>query len=78
MHTLVETARSGLVDLNGPGHYIQWGVLQISWANATVILLMILVFVLALVLPFPGTRRASAERASRTGSSASSPRGNRS
>jgi hypothetical protein len=48
---------SGLIDLNGPGHYISWGFVQISWANAIVILLMIAVFVLALVLPFPGSKR---------------------
>jgi hypothetical protein len=45
------------VDLNGPGHYLEWGVIKISVANAIVILLMLLVFVLALVLPFPGGRK---------------------
>jgi hypothetical protein len=50
-------APAALVDLNGPGHYISWGFVQISWANAIVILLMIVVFVVALVLPFPGGRR---------------------
>jgi len=41
-------------DLNQPGHYLQWGPVSISTANFIVILLMIAVFVLALVLPFPG------------------------
>jgi hypothetical protein len=45
------------VDLNGPGHYISFGILNISVANAIVILLMVAVFVLALVLPFPGGRK---------------------
>ena len=45
---------AGLIDLNGDGSYLSWGVIQLSWANAVVILLMIVVFVLALVLPFPG------------------------
>ncbi|MER6096635.1 hypothetical protein ABT154_12425 [Streptomyces sp. NPDC001728] len=45
------------VDLGGTGYYIHWGVLQISAANAVVIALMLLVFVLALFLPFPGGRR---------------------
>jgi hypothetical protein len=45
------------VDLNGPGHYLQWGIVQISVANAVVILAMVFVFVLALVLPFPGGRK---------------------
>jgi hypothetical protein len=45
------------IDLNHPGHYLHWGVLQISVANLVVILLMIAVFVAALLLPFPGGRR---------------------
>lgn len=44
------------VDLNGPGHYVHWGVIQISVANLVVILVMVALFVLALVLPFPGRR----------------------
>ena len=43
--------------LNGPGHYLHWGVIQISLANLIVIGLMLAVFGLALVLPFPGRRR---------------------
>ena len=42
-----------LVNLNGSGHYIHWGFIQISVANFVVILLMIAVFVLAVLLPFP-------------------------
>lgn len=45
------------VDLDHPGHYLDWGVIQISVANLVVIGLMLLVFVLALVLPFPKGRR---------------------
>jgi hypothetical protein len=36
-----------------PGKYIHWGVLQISVTNATIIAVMIVLFVLALVVPFP-------------------------
>ena len=36
-----------------PGRYISLGVLQISVTNATIIGVMILVFILALVVPFP-------------------------
>ena len=47
------------VNLNHPGHYLTWGVIQISVANLIVIGVMVVVFVLALVLPFPkGRRRA--------------------
>ncbi len=46
----------GLVNLDKPGHYIHWGVVQLSLANLIVILGMVLVFVLALVVPFPKPR----------------------
>jgi len=36
-----------------PGKYIHWGVIQISVANAAIIGVMIVVFILALVIPFP-------------------------
>ncbi len=37
------------------GHYLHWGVIQISLANLLIIFAMIAVFVLALILPFPGS-----------------------
>lgn len=37
-------------------YYLHWGVIQISLANFLIIAAMIAVFVLALVLPFPGSR----------------------
>jgi len=37
----------------GPGKYIHWGVIQISVANAIIIAVMVLLFTLALVVPFP-------------------------
>jgi hypothetical protein len=38
------------------GRYIDWGVLHVSVGNLVVVLVMLVVFVLALVLPFPGER----------------------
>jgi len=35
------------------GHYIHWGVISISVTNLAIIGAMLLIFVLALVLPFP-------------------------
>ncbi len=35
------------------GHYFHWGVISISVTNLLIILAMVVVFVLALVLPFP-------------------------
>lgn len=43
-----------LASMDSPAHYLQWGWLQISVPNLVVIVLMLIVFVLALVLPFPG------------------------
>jgi hypothetical protein len=53
----VTRALAAPIDLNGTGNYIHWGVVQISVANLVVIGLMVLVFVLALLLPFPRGRR---------------------
>jgi hypothetical protein len=44
---------ASIVDLNHSGHYLHWGVVQISLANFIVIVLMIVVFVIALFAPFP-------------------------
>jgi hypothetical protein len=45
---------SGLSSVAGaPGKYIAWGVIQISVTNLTVICVMIVLFILALVVPFP-------------------------
>jgi hypothetical protein len=45
------------IDLSRPGHYIHWGWFQISFANLFVILLMIAVFVIAVLIPFPRGNR---------------------
>jgi hypothetical protein len=42
-------------------HYFHWGVVQISLANLLVIAAMVVIFILALVLPFP---HGSADRES--------------
>jgi hypothetical protein len=44
-------------NLNHPAHVVEWHFIQLSVANIVVIALMILVFVLAIVLPFPGAAR---------------------
>ncbi len=45
------------INLNHPGRYVHWGVIQISVANLVLILIMIAIFAVAILLPFPGTRR---------------------
>lgn len=51
---------AALVNLGGTGHYVHWGFIQLSVANLVVILLMVVVFALAIVLPFP--RRGGRDR----------------
>jgi len=50
---------SSIVSLNGNGHYVHWGFIQLSVANLVVIALMVIVFVAALLIPFrrPGSDR---------------------
>ncbi|WP_406499935.1 hypothetical protein OG936_35655 [Streptomyces sp. NBC_00846] len=55
--TLPEHVLGAPVDLGGTGYYVHWGVLQISAANLVVIALMLIVFALALLLPFPRGRQ---------------------
>jgi len=44
------------IDLNHPGTYLHWSVLTISLANLILVAIMIVIFGLALFLPFPGGR----------------------
>ena len=46
-----------IVPLNHLGHYLSWGWFQISVTNLVVIVLMVVTFIAALALPFPGKRR---------------------
>lgn len=43
--------------MNGVQHYFDWGIIHISAANLIVIALMIAVFILAVMLPYPGGER---------------------
>ncbi len=47
---------ASLINLNHPGHYYHWSILTISLANLVIVLTMIVIFFLALVLPFPGNK----------------------
>ena len=44
-------------NLNHPAHTVDWSFIHLSVSNVVVIALMIVVFVLAIVLPFPGAAR---------------------
>jgi hypothetical protein len=47
---------AAVVNLNKPPYYVRWGVVQLSLANVVVIALMVAVFVVALIVPFPKGR----------------------
>lgn len=46
-----------IIPLNNLGHYLHWHFILISVSNLIVIGLMIVTFVAALLLPFPGRSR---------------------
>lgn len=46
-----------VIDLNGKPHYIHSGWFLISVANLVVIVAMIVVFALAIAIPFPRDRK---------------------
>jgi hypothetical protein len=47
------TVLGAAVDLSHPAHYVHWHFFQMSVPNVVVIVLMIVVFILAIALPFP-------------------------
>jgi hypothetical protein len=47
---------AALVNMNTPAHYLHWHWILISVPNAALIVLMLVVFALAIGLPFPGDR----------------------
>lgn len=56
------SASLGQPVISAAGHYLHWGVVQISLTNFLIILGMIAVFVLALVVPFPGSHSDASEQ----------------
>ncbi|HEV7196500.1 MAG TPA: hypothetical protein VGN19_11205 [Pedococcus sp.] len=50
------TTRVLTAGLDGPAHFLTWGPLQISLGNLVTIAIIVALFVLAIVLPFPKPR----------------------
>jgi hypothetical protein len=48
--------------LSGHAHFLDWWVIQISLANLIVIVIMVVLFVLAVVVPFPHARDSVEDR----------------
>ncbi len=47
---------SGVINLDQPGTYLHWSILDVSVANLVLIAVMVVIFGLALILPFPAGR----------------------
>src|SRR5215470_19129910 len=47
---------AGPIDLNQPGSYWHWSIFNISVANLVLIAVMVVIFGVALILPFPKGR----------------------
>jgi hypothetical protein len=48
---------AAVFNLNHPAHTVDWHFIHLSVSNVVVIGLMLIVFVLAILLPFPGAGR---------------------
>jgi hypothetical protein len=55
---------AAVFNLNHPSHLVHWHFFQMSVSNIVVIGLMLVVFVLAIALPFPGAESRRRGRAS--------------
>src|SRR5439155_15834946 len=44
---------SGVINLDQPGTYLHWSIFTVSVANLVLIAVMVIIFGVALVLPFP-------------------------
>jgi hypothetical protein len=47
---------SGVINLDQPGTYLHWSIFTVSVANLVLIAVMVVIFGVALVLPFPKGR----------------------
>jgi hypothetical protein len=56
------TLFGSLIDLDKPGNYIHWGFIQMSYGNLIVILLMVVVFLLAILIPFKSHKSKEGDR----------------
>src|ERR1700733_11035613 len=52
---------AGPINMNQPGTYLHWSIFQVSVANLALIAVMVVIFGLALLLPFPKGRTSPPE-----------------
>ena len=55
-------AMAAIFNLNHHAGYLHWHFFLMSWPNLIVIIAMLVVFALAIVLPFPRAHKATEER----------------
>ncbi len=58
----VVSVMGAVFNLSHPAHTVDWSFVHLSVANVVVIVLMLIVFVLAILLPFPGAAGRQAAR----------------
>ncbi|MGH2880499.1 MAG: hypothetical protein ACRDK4_12965 [Solirubrobacteraceae bacterium] len=62
----LDRRRNGILaavfNLNEPAHVVHWHFFEMSVSNIVVIVAMLVVFALAILLPFPGSARRQAAR----------------
>ncbi len=51
------------IDLNSPGRYLHWSIFIVSESNLALIAVMVVIFGVALFVPFPGHRRRAGRHA---------------
>ena len=61
LRPVVSMTSPSLISAASSGHYVHVGVFTISVINLLIVVAMIVVFVLALVLPFPGSSDVDAQ-----------------
>ena len=59
---IVAPSIATLGNLNGSGRYLTWSVFNVSEANLVLIVVMVVIFGAAMILPFPGHARGSQSR----------------
>ncbi|HUD05407.1 MAG TPA: cytochrome b N-terminal domain-containing protein [Candidatus Saccharimonadales bacterium] len=52
---------ASIINLNQPGHYTHWSIFTISVANLVIIAVMVVIFGLALLIPFPKAKKEANE-----------------
>ena len=56
---MITSAIGAVINLDHPAKYVHWHFFQMSVPNVVVICLMVVVFWVAILAPFPGRRRRS-------------------